>query len=393
MNPASPLPCQRDLFDIPREVCFLNAGSWSPLPKSAAEVCNQGFARKSRPWEMSANLQNEQCTAARETAARIINADTNDVAIIPSVGYGVATAAKAMNLPENSRVIVLEDDHSSPVLEWSSNPDNMMSVRTVSVGSDGNWTAALLAAIQEESANDLALVSVSNVHWADGGLVDIQAVRAALTRSGAMLVIDATHAVGVIDMDVTQLDPDFMIFPTYKWLLGPYGRAFLYVAKRHQNSLPLEQTMSGRQRVRAEDPVYFTDLTYLPDARRFDMGQRDFFISLDLAQHGMELMANWGHAAVSARLSGLTSRIADGLKDAALPVSVPDKTVRAPHILCVSFPTGMPDALPAALKARNVYVAPRLGRLRITPHVYNDEADCDHFVSALRDALHETCAT
>ncbi|HBY31280.1 MAG TPA: aminotransferase, partial [Bradyrhizobium sp.] len=42
-------------------------------------------------------------------------------------------------------------------------------------------------------------------------------------------------------MDVTKLDPDAVIFPTYKWLIGPYGRAFLYIAKRHQNGVPLEQ--------------------------------------------------------------------------------------------------------------------------------------------------------
>jgi kynureninase len=62
----------------------------------------------------------------------------------------------------------------------------------------------------------------------------------------------------VLAMDVQRLDPDFVIFPTYKWLLGPYGRAFLYVAKRHQGGIPLEQTASGRRNVRAENAVYFT---------------------------------------------------------------------------------------------------------------------------------------
>ena len=73
-----------------------------------------------------------------------------------------------------------------------------------------------------------------------GGLVatDLEKVAAALRKQGAMFLIDATHAVGVLAMDVTALDPDFVIFQTYKWLLGPYGRAFLYVAKRHQKKQP-----------------------------------------------------------------------------------------------------------------------------------------------------------
>ena len=139
------------------------------------------------------------------------------------------------------------------------------------------------------------------------------AIRDALRRHGAALLVDATHSVGVIATDVKTLDPDFLIFPTYKWVLGPYGRAFVYVAKRHQDGVPLEQTSFGRRNVKAENPVYFADTRYLPDARRYDMGERDHFISMEMAAIGMEMMASWGAAAVAQRLSALTRRIADGL--------------------------------------------------------------------------------
>ena len=134
-------------------------------------------------------------------------------------------------------------------------------------------------------------------------------------RSGSgarAFLIDATQSAGVLAMDVQRLDPDFVIFPTYKWLLGPYGRAFLYVAKRHQNGIPLEQTAAGRRNVRAENAVYFTDLSYVPDARRFDMGERDHFISMEMASIGMEMMADWGAPAIVQRLTMLTERIAAG---------------------------------------------------------------------------------
>ena len=73
--------------------------------------------------------------------------------------------------------------------------------------------------------------------------------------------------------------------------------------------------------------------------------------------------------------------------DSGLPVTVPDARVRAPHVLSLGFPRGMPAGLIERLAAENVYVAPRLGRMRISPHVYNDEADADALVSALRRAL------
>ena len=94
------------------------------------------------------------------------------------------------------------------------------------------------------------------------------------------------------------LDPDFVVFPTYKWLLGPYGRAFLYVAKRHQAGIPLEQTSYGRRAVRADQDIYFKDVDYVGDARRFDMGERDHFISMEMASIGMEMVAEWGSAAI-----------------------------------------------------------------------------------------------
>src|SRR5262249_51986544 len=141
---------------------------------------------------------------------------------------------------------------------------------------------------------------------------------------------------GVIATDVKTLDPDFLIFPTYKWVLGPYGRAFIYVAKRHQNGVPLEQTAFGRRNVRAENPVYFADTRYLGDARRFDMGERDHFISMEMAAIGMEMVAAWGAAALTERLSALTRRITTGLAETNW--GLPDDRFRAPHILSVRPP-------------------------------------------------------
>jgi selenocysteine lyase/cysteine desulfurase len=56
-------------------------------------------------------------------------------------------------------------------------------------------------------------------------------------------------------------------------------------------------------------------------------------------------------------------------------------------VLSLSFPNGLPDGFIERLAAQNVYVAPRLGRLRISPHVYNDEADVDRFVATFRNLV------
>ena len=380
------LSSQRDQFEMPRNICYLNAASYSPLPLATQQAGRAAIGRKATPWTLDAGFANAQHERARSAAARLINAEPADIALIPSVSYGVATAAKLATIPRGARVIVLENDHSSPVLEWRMRAAAQgFTVETVRQPDDGDWTSAVLAIIERTSAPPVALASISSVHWSDGGLIDVDAVSAALKRQGASFLLDATHSAGVLAMDVRRLDPDFVIFPTYKWLLGPYGRAFIYVAKRHQGGIPLEQTASGRRDVRAENTVYFADLRYVGDARRFDMGERDHFISMEMATIGMEMMAEWGALPIVQRLSMLTDRIAEAMHG--LGLAVPDRALRAPHILSLGFKGGMPAGLIEGLAAEGVYVAARLGRVRIAPHVYNDELDADRFVAAMAERL------
>jgi selenocysteine lyase/cysteine desulfurase len=391
------LASQRALFDVPRHICYLNSASYSPLPLRTQEAGRAAVGRKGTPWTLEPGFANQQHERARAAAARLIHADAADMALIPSISYGVATAAKVLAIDRGTRVIVLENDHSSPVLEWQTRAEAQgFAVETIRRPDDGDWTSAVLAAIERPDAPPISLASISSVHWSDGGLIDIEKVAAALRQRGASFLIDATHSAGVLTMDVRRLDPDFVIFPTYKWLLGPYGRAFLYIARRHQGGIPLEQTSFGRRDVRAENAVYFADVGYLPDARRFDMGERDHFISMEMASIGMEMMAEWGASAVVQRLLMLTERIAEGLRGTG--VSVPERRFRAPHILSLCFKSlcfkslgfkslgfknGMPTGLIEGLASEGIYVAARLGRMRISPHVFNDEADADRLVAAL----------
>ncbi len=380
------LASQRALFDIPRDICYLSAASYSPLPLKTQDAARAAVGRKGRPWTIDNEFAQAQYERTRKAAAALIDAAPGDVALVSSVGYGVSTAAKIFAVPAGSRVLVLQDDHSSAVLDWIARAEQGgFTVDAVRRPADGDWTAAVLDAVARPGAPPIAIASISSVHWSDGGVVDLHRVAPALRAHGAALLIDATHSVGVLDVDVQKLDPDFVAFPTYKWLVGPYGRAFLYVARRHQGGIPLEQTSYGRHAVRAEQEVYFTDLNYVGDARRFDMGERDHFISMEMAAIGMEMMHGWGRPAIVERLAMLTARLSGGLRDAG--VAIPDARVRSPHILSLGFSGGMPKNLVARLAAEKVYASPRLGRLRISPHVYNDEADVDRFVDVFRKLI------
>src|ERR1700682_1799099 len=221
------LASQRALFDIPRDVCYLNAASYSPLPLQTLEAGRAAVARKGRPWLIDNEFAAQPYDRTRKAAAALINAAPEDVALIASVGYGVSTAAKVFAVPTGSRVLVLQDDHSSAVLEWQTRAAaSGFSVETVRRPENGDWTQALLTAIERPGSAPIALASISSVHWSDGGAIDLGRVAPALRDRGAALLVDATHSAGVLDLDVQKLDPDFLVFPTYNWLLRAYARVF-----------------------------------------------------------------------------------------------------------------------------------------------------------------------
>jgi selenocysteine lyase/cysteine desulfurase len=117
------LASQRALFEMARSVCYLNSASYSPLPRRTLDAGRVAVARKGTPWTLDWSFAAQQYERARAAAARLINADTGDIALIASVSYGVATAAKVLTVARGTRVIVLQDDHASPVLEWHARAD------------------------------------------------------------------------------------------------------------------------------------------------------------------------------------------------------------------------------------------------------------------------------
>src|ERR1044072_3127467 len=108
------LPSQRAQFDIPSDVAYFNAAGWSPLPRATQEAARNAVARKGQPWQLDASFASSQHERARAAAAALIGADAQDVALVSSVGYGVAIAGKVLAIPRGARVLVLENDHTSP---------------------------------------------------------------------------------------------------------------------------------------------------------------------------------------------------------------------------------------------------------------------------------------
>lgn len=364
---------QRHLFSMPDDVTYLNCAYLGPQLRAVSAAGLEAVALKERPWEVTPESFFTGAERLRATFASVIGADADGVAFVPSVSYGVGVAAA--NLPLGDRAtLLLADDFPSDVYGWrAAGP-----LVTVPRPADGDWTSAVLATLDER----IGVVAVPHVHWTDGGLVDLVAVGAACRAVGAALVVDATQSLGAFPLDLDAVRPDFVIAAGYKWLLGPYAFGYLWAAPAHREGTPLEANWINREA--SDDFTRLVDYrdAYQPGARRYDVGERSNFVLVPMAQAALEQILAWGVGEVAETTRALTSYLADGATGLGLDVA--PAHLRGPHLMGIRFPGGLPSGLADRLVAERISVSIRGDSVRVAPHVYNTEADCDRLLAALK---------
>src|SRR5262245_57068168 len=223
----------RAAFDIPDEVAYLNCAYMSPLPTVVREVGAAAVGRKARPWEISVDDFFADAERLRALTARLMGADADGIAIVPSVSYAMAVAAANLPVGPGRRIVVLEEEFPSNVLPWRALATRGgAELHTVARPADGDWTGAIEAAVDERAA----VVAVPNCHWTDGGLVDLARVGARARAAGAALAVDATQSLGALPLDLPAVRPDVLVAAAYKWLLGPYSLGVLYLRSEEHTS-------------------------------------------------------------------------------------------------------------------------------------------------------------
>jgi len=375
-----PLPSQRHLFDIPDDVAFLNCAYISPLPKASVAAGEEGVRRKARPWTIAPADFFSTSDAVRALFAALINASVDDIAFAPAVSYGMAQAAYNIPLAKSQTIVTLAEQFPSNVYPWMDLAERSgATFVSVPRPADDDWTSALLARIDASTG----LVAVPHCHWTDGGLIDLAAVGAACRRVGAALCVDATQSVGALPLDVKHIDPDFVAVASYKWLLGPYSLGFLYVAPRRQGGRPIEHNWMARR-----DSEDFAGLVNYKDefqagARRFDVGERSNFALMPVVEASLKLITEWTVPRIQATLRRRTDAIAERARAELGIGSVPAHR-RAGHYLGLRFAGGIPAELPARLAAANVHVSVRGQAMRVTPHLWNTDADVEKLFAVMR---------
>lgn len=373
------IPSQRHLFDIPDDIAYLNCAYMSPLMNAAVKAGKAGIRDKANPWTLSPQDFFTRSENTRALAGKIIGATADTMTIVPSVSYATATAAQSLPFERGQTILALEEQFPSNIYIWKELAHAKGGVlKLLPKPADNDWTRVVLEAID----NKTGIVALPNCHWTDGSLLDLVAIGKRAREVGAALVLDLAQSAGALPISMAEIDPDFAVYPTYKWGMGPYSLGFMYVAERwHDAGIPLEQTWLGRRDSEDFAGLVNYKVDFQPGARRYDMGQRANFQLLPMAEAALEQLLDWGIENIQETLKDRNEGIIDRAADIGL-AAAPDH-LRAGHYLGLQFPGELPDRLVERLAQNEVYVSVRGKCLRITPHLYNNDDDIDRLFEAL----------
>jgi selenocysteine lyase/cysteine desulfurase len=362
---------QKHLFDIPTDVTYLNCSYLSPQLINIRQAGISGMDKKAFPWTIKMDDWFKPGEDLRSLFAKIINAGKDSVALVPSVSYGTAIAARNISLRANQKIILLDRQYPSNVYAWRElSKESGAEIVTVAKEAGQNWTEAILEKMDEHTG----LVAIPNCHWTDGSLIDLEVISRKTKSISAKLVIDASQSVGAYPLDIQKIKPDFLVSVGYKWLMGPYGLGYIYCDQKYwEAGAPIEHGWLNRKG--SEDFTRLVDYQddLQPGARRFDAGEYPDFVKIPMAIAALTQVLEWGVANIQETLSGITGEIEMRARKAGY--ETPQREHRTGHMIGIKIPDDQISRIGKKLSEHKVFVSFRGSSMRVAPHLYNDLDD------------------
>lgn len=364
-----------------------NAGA-GPPPLSVHSAM-QSFLDEWRDYGEKWEAWLLEIVKTRELFGRLINATLDEVACIPNVSSGLAAIANALPLKPGQNVVVSELNFPTNVYLWHAlkRKGLLSEVRVLKAKNGQVPPSDFEKAIDDKTA----AVSLDYVSWINGYKEDIRAITQIAHSHGALMLVDAFHAVGVIPVDVRELDVDVLACGTYKWLMGPHGTAFLYVSREALKRLDpgivgwhgISDSVVARVRSRQEifdRPFDISSVTPAGDATRFEWGTWAV-ITVIGAKAALEFTLKYNPQERGPLVEHLNKRLVEGLERKGKKITSPLEAGRRSGI--VTFEVKDAAQVSRKLLQEHVVVAPRPNTLRVSPHFYNTDLEVDTFLEKL----------
>lgn len=370
------LDCQKHLFDLEDEIVYLNGAYMSPQLKSVEAAGLQGLRMKNRPYRVGIQDFFQPVEDLKNAFAQLIQAaDYQRIAVIPSVSYGIANAARNLPIAPGQKILLMQEQFPSNYYIWEKVALEkgaileIIPAPTASRRGDA-WTEEILQSID----NETAVVAMAHVHWADGSVFGLKRVGEKAQQVGAALVIDGTQSVGALPFDVQDIQPDALICAGYKWLLGPYSIGLAYYGPAFDHGRPIEENWINRLDSHIFQKLVEYQPEYKPFAARYAVGEQSNFIHVPMMLAAIRQILDWGVENIQTYCKQISEEAVNEI--VTMGAQIDTSAHRASHLFGVRLGSGL-DAqrLQAALEEHHVYVSFRGDAIRVAPHVYNTKAD------------------
>ena len=367
-------------FPILQRKTYLNSCSLGAL----SDRSMQGLAQFQEMWnEWGAHAWYEiwmgEIAKVREKFASIIGAQTNEVAIAPSVSSAISSIATALDYSTRNQVVLAEMDFPTLAYQWLVKERLGVECRFVE-SPDRIYTPPEL--FEKEVNSRTALVATSRVFFTSGYIQDVRAVADIAHKNGAYILVDDYQGTGQIPIDVHALDIDFLVTGTLKWLMGGPGLALVYI---REGLIPqLQPTITGWFGHKEQFKFKTREFEFRDDAARVEMGT-PATPTIYTANGGMDIVREIGVERICERTRYLTNDLVDRARERGWNVRGPQQPERRSSIVMLQFEH--PEEIVEALLSRGIITDSRPGLLRVSPYFYNTIDENAIVIDAIAEIL------
>jgi selenocysteine lyase/cysteine desulfurase len=362
---------------------FLNHAGVSPMPHAVAETVRKAVAQCESNAYLGADWFAE-IAEVKDEAARLINADRGDIALVKNTSEAVSIVAQGLDWQPGDRVVTANIEYPANVYPWME-AARKFGVELVMVPEEtdrnGRRQVFIEKIIAELEKSRTRLLTLSHVEFASGQRHDITALGRLCRERGILFFVDGIQSLGALPVDVKSMHIDFLGACGHKWMMGPLGAGLFYIRRElHDRVRPI---VVGASSVINELDYGNYDFTLKPDARRYESGTPNLLGFLGFGA-ALRLLQSVGISAIADRLKSLTDRLIEGLELKGYQIISPRDAGAWSGMVCFTSPSHDHEALSAMLrKDHHIEIAVRERRLRASPHFYNTETQIDQLLAAL----------
>jgi len=367
---------------VARQSAYLDHAAVSPLPQVAAEAMQTWLSEAVSIGNPVWGQWVKGVESARETAAEMIGAKPAEIALVNNTTGGISLVAEGLDWREGDNVVTFADEFPSNVYPWMNLASRGVETRRVPVDVSGRPDLDQFAAACDARTR---IVTVSWVGFATGYRHDIPRIAEIARAKGALFFLDAIQGLGVFPIDVDEFGVDFLAADGHKWLLGPEGAGIAYI--RQTRLERLRPIGPGWHSVKPGQDYTHIELNLRPTAARYEGGSQNIagFLALGAS---LRLLHGLGAKNVASTVLDITELACERLAQIGANIVSdrrPDHRGGEQRSGIVSFEIPGRDMLAMKHHAmkQNVVFGFRAGRLRISPHAYNNEEDLERLENAI----------